>query len=42
MGHVEVFDVLTALAGLEMVLADLGHPVTLGAGLRAAEEVLRK
>jgi aspartate aminotransferase-like enzyme len=41
MGYVDAFDVLTALGGLEMVLADLGHPVTLGAGLRAAEEILR-
>jgi aspartate aminotransferase-like enzyme len=41
MGYVDAFDVLTALGGLEMVLADLGHPVTLGAGIRAAEEILR-
>jgi len=41
MGHVDDFDVLTALGGLEMVLADLDHPVTLGAGVRAAEQVLR-
>jgi len=42
MGHIDDFDVLTALGGLEMVLADLDHPVTLGAGVRAAEQVLRK
>jgi len=41
MGYVDAFDVLTALGGLEMVLADLGHPVTLGAGIRTAEEILR-
>jgi len=32
--------VLTALAGLELVLGDLGYPVSRGASLRAAEEVL--
>jgi aspartate aminotransferase-like enzyme len=42
MGHVDAFDVLTALGGLEMVLADLGYPVTLGAGVQAAEQILRK
>jgi alanine-glyoxylate transaminase/serine-glyoxylate transaminase/serine-pyruvate transaminase len=42
MGHVDTFDVLTALAGLEMVLADLGYPVTLGTGVQAAEQLLRK
>jgi aspartate aminotransferase-like enzyme len=41
MGYVDSFDILTALGALEMVLAELGHPVTLGDGLRAAEEVLR-
>jgi aspartate aminotransferase-like enzyme len=42
MGHVDAFDVLTALGGLEMVLADLGYPVTLGAGVQAAEQLLRQ
>jgi len=42
MGHVDTFDVLTALAGLEMVLADLGYPVTLGTGVQVAEQLLRK
>jgi aspartate aminotransferase-like enzyme len=42
MGHVDTFDVLTALAGLEMVLADLGYPVTLGTAVQAAEQLLRK
>jgi aspartate aminotransferase-like enzyme len=31
MGYVDPFDVLTALGALEMVLADLGHPVSFGA-----------
>jgi aspartate aminotransferase-like enzyme len=41
MGYVDAFDVLTALSGLEMVLADLGYPVAFGASLQAAEQVLR-
>lgn len=41
MGYVGPFDILTAMAGLEMVLADLGYPATPGAGVRAAEEELR-
>jgi aspartate aminotransferase-like enzyme len=41
MGYVDTFDVLTAIAALEMVLAELHHPVTLGSGVRAAEEVLQ-
>jgi aspartate aminotransferase-like enzyme len=42
MGYVDAFDILTALGGLEMVLADLGYPVTLGAGVQAAEQLLRQ
>jgi aspartate aminotransferase-like enzyme len=41
MGYVDAFDMLTALSGLEMVLADLGFPVNLGAGVRAAQQVLQ-
>ena len=41
MGYVDGFDVLTALGALEMVLAELRYPVTLGTGVRAAEELLR-
>jgi aspartate aminotransferase-like enzyme len=33
------FDVLTALSGLEMTLAQLGHPVEQGAGVGAAQKV---
>ena len=39
MGHVGLFDVLIALAALEMALADAGASVELGAGVRAAEQV---
>lgn len=42
MGHVDAFDVLTALGALELTLADLGHPVKFGEGLRAAQEILQK
>jgi aspartate aminotransferase-like enzyme len=41
MGYVDPFDVLTALGALEMVLADLGHPVSFGAGVGAAQRVLQ-
>jgi aspartate aminotransferase-like enzyme len=40
MGYVDDFDIVTALAALEMVLADLGHGVRIGEGVRAAEQVL--
>ena len=42
MGYVDSFDILTALGALELVLADLGHPVTFGHAIRAAEQVLQK
>ncbi|MBI4572818.1 MAG: alanine--glyoxylate aminotransferase family protein [candidate division NC10 bacterium] len=42
MGYVDGFDVLTVLGALELVLADLGYPVKLGEGVRAAEEILQK
>ena len=42
MGYVADFDILTALCGLEMVLADLGHPVKFGEGVGAALQVLQK
>jgi aspartate aminotransferase-like enzyme len=39
MGYVAEFDVLTALAALEQVLDRLGVPVTLGAGIGAAQRI---
>lgn len=42
MGYADTFDVITAAAGIEMVLKGLGHPVKLGAGVAAAEEILMK
>jgi len=40
MGYVGEFDVIVALSALEQVLTDLGHPVDLGASIRAAQKVL--
>lgn len=40
LGYADTFDVITAIAGLEMVLKGMGHPVKLGAGVAAAEELL--
>ncbi len=39
MGYVGDFDVITALAALEQVLHELGHPVDFGAAVRAAQKV---
>ncbi len=39
MGHVDQFDVLAALAGLELVLLEMGHPVEPGAAVAAAQRV---
>jgi aspartate aminotransferase-like enzyme len=40
MGYMDKFDIVTVLAALEMSLAEMGHKVTLGAGVAAAEKVL--
>lgn len=42
MGYIDTFDVIQALAATEMVLKGLGHPLTLGAGVGKAEELLLK
>ena len=39
MGYVNEFDVIVALSALEMALKDLGYPVAMGAGVKAAELV---
>lgn len=39
MGYVNEFDVIVALSALELALKDLGYPVDLGAGVKAAEMV---
>jgi aspartate aminotransferase-like enzyme len=38
MGYCDFFDILGALSGLEIVLKEMGHPVTLGAGITAAQK----
>ncbi len=40
LGYADTFDVITGIAALEMVLKGLGHPVTLGKGVGAAQELL--
>ena len=42
MGDVDPLDALTAVAAVEMGLADLGYPAKLGEGVRAAQERLRQ
>ncbi len=39
MGYAAEFDVITALAALEQVLADLGQPVDFGASIAAAQKI---
>ncbi|GIW42077.1 MAG: class V aminotransferase [Candidatus Binatia bacterium] len=40
LGYVGAFDVVVAVAALEMALRHFGHPIELGRGVAAAEEVL--
>jgi aspartate aminotransferase-like enzyme len=42
LGYVDTFDVVTMVAAVELVLHRLGYPLELGAGVRAAQEVLAK
>ncbi len=42
LGYADLFDVVTAVAALEMALAGAGHPVRLGTGVGAAMEILRR
>jgi len=42
LGYIDQFDILAGLAGVELVLADLGYPVELGKGLAAAQRVFAK
>jgi aspartate aminotransferase-like enzyme len=39
MGYAAEFDTIVALSALEQVLAELGHPVDFGAGVRGAQKV---
>ena len=40
LGYYDVFDIVIAMAALEMALARFGHPVEFGQGVAAAERVL--
>jgi aspartate aminotransferase-like enzyme len=40
LGYAGTFDVITAIAGVEMVLKGLGYPLKLGTGVAAAQELL--
>jgi serine---pyruvate transaminase len=40
MGYIDQFDVLTAIAGVELVLKEMGHPVEPGKGVAAAHRTL--
>jgi aspartate aminotransferase-like enzyme len=40
LGYASTFDVITAVAGVEMVLKGMGHPVKLGTGVAVAQGLL--
>lgn len=40
LGYSDRFDVITAVAGIEMVLKGMGYPVKLGTGVAVAQEIL--
>ncbi len=40
LGYSDRFDVITAIAGVEMVLKEMGYPIKLGTGVGVAEELL--
>ena len=40
MGYIDTFDIIIALAAVEMVLKGLGHSIQLGSGVAKAEELL--
>ncbi len=42
MGYVDTFDVITAVAAVEMVLKGMGYPLKLGTGVGVAQEILLK
>ncbi|MDD5433825.1 MAG: alanine--glyoxylate aminotransferase family protein [Nitrospira sp.] len=42
MGYCDKFDVITAIAGVEMVLKEMGYSGELGSGIRKAEELFIK
>jgi aspartate aminotransferase-like enzyme len=42
MGYIDQFDILAGLAGVELVLLEMGYPLELGRGLSAAQQVLAR
>lgn len=40
MGYIDQFDVLSALAGVELVLLEMGYSLEPGCGVAAAQKVL--
>jgi aspartate aminotransferase-like enzyme len=40
LGYADRFDIITAIAGIEMVLKGMGYPVTLGTGVAVAQALL--
>jgi aspartate aminotransferase-like enzyme len=40
LGYIDQFDILAGIAGIELGLRELGHPVDIGAGLTAVQRVL--
>lgn len=40
LGYADVFDIITAISGIEMVLADMDYPVKLGRGVAAIEKLI--
>ncbi len=40
LGYADIFDIITAIAGIEMVLKGMGYPVKLGTGVAVAQELL--
>ncbi|MGO9613621.1 MAG: pyridoxal-phosphate-dependent aminotransferase family protein [Dissulfurispiraceae bacterium] len=42
LGYADIFDVITGVAALEMVLKELGHPIVLGSGVAVAQKLLMR
>ncbi len=42
MGYIDTFDIIIAVAAVEMVLKGMGHPLKLGTGVGVAQEILLK
>ncbi len=40
LGYADRFDIITAIAGIEMVLKGMGYPIKLGTGVAVAQELL--